>query len=846
MLHTLGRLAITVDGRTSTAIAAQPVRAALLVYIGVERQTYRETAAGLFWPDSESSQARHTLSQTLYQLRVDYGDGLIDLGRETLHATPALRVDAVEFERAAAEHRHAHALSLYSGSFLPRLPMAGTNAFETWVDMRRAQLERLHRVVRRRRIDELIEAGNLATALSVAREWAALDPSEDEAWHRTIELLARLDHLTEAIGRYDEYVRCLAGQDLAPLEEITALVDQLREAVARSSPSTGTGVTISGDGVARPKATQPDRTGASWADASARSDIRTRRWWPRTGRRVAVAGVLLAASAGLLSSIGRETGTERTQRVLVLPLLNETGDPALDPLGDMAADWIAQGLAWTGKLQVVSTMEPLSVGRPTTPAGTRTAEPVATARRYRADLVLTGRYYESGDSIGFFVQITEVASGTVWLAHEPVTASPGQPVDAIERLRTHVMGALAARLTPDVPLEAPSVIHPPSYEAWLEYRRGAELFIRGSFRDAIPHLSRAHALDTRFIRPLLLEASGWGNSGDVMRQDSVIRTVVDHVNRLAPYERAHLEFARAQLRGDLASAYEAARRASELAPGGPGNYMLARMALDLGRPREALEIFGTLDAEPAWMPDWWSPSDYITAAHHALGEHERELELARSARLDDPRLRNAVLEIRAMAALGRIEELAARVADWSDAPADRDIDAGTMLWMAALELRAHGHRAPSDAMLERSVRRLRHIARADPTERTRWTLTRALALSGRLDDARVILAGLREGDPESIDYLGFEGVLAARSGDRSLAGRIDERLSAIDRPYLRGAHTCRRAAIAASLDDTEGALGLLRQAKNEGCIHGFGLHANPDFEPLWGDARFEAFIDSGG
>lgn len=212
MLHTLGRLAITVDGRTSTAIAAQPVRAALLVYIGVERETNRETTAGLLWPDSTPAQARHTLSQTLYQLRIDFGEGLIDLGRESLRATSAFRVDAVEFERAAAEHRDPDALAVYSGPFLSGVPVAGTNTFETWVDIQRARLGRLHRVVRRRRIETLVEAGDLSTALVAARDWTELDPSDDEAWQRTIELLARLGQPGEAgHARHPSLPGCRTG-----------------------------------------------------------------------------------------------------------------------------------------------------------------------------------------------------------------------------------------------------------------------------------------------------------------------------------------------------------------------------------------------------------------------------------------------------------------------------------------------------------------------------------------------------------------------------------------------------------------------------------------------------------
>ncbi|MDT8341626.1 MAG: hypothetical protein RQ751_08965, partial [Longimicrobiales bacterium] len=61
----------------------------------------RDWLVACLWPESESSAARHRLSDTLYDLRRTIGDEAVAASGEILRANPsAIRADVIEFEEA--------------------------------------------------------------------------------------------------------------------------------------------------------------------------------------------------------------------------------------------------------------------------------------------------------------------------------------------------------------------------------------------------------------------------------------------------------------------------------------------------------------------------------------------------------------------------------------------------------------------------------------------------------------------------------------------------------------------------------------------------------------------------
>src|SRR6266545_2390434 len=82
----------------------------------------------------------------------------------------------------------------------------------------------------------------------------------------------------------------------------------------------------------------------------------------RRGRRLALAGAgALGIGLGAVALVlrGRAPGLSE-RRVVVAVIENHTGDRSLDNVGYMAADWVTQGLAQTGLVEVVPSMAVMS------------------------------------------------------------------------------------------------------------------------------------------------------------------------------------------------------------------------------------------------------------------------------------------------------------------------------------------------------------------------------------------------------------------------------------------------------------------------------------------------------
>jgi DNA-binding SARP family transcriptional activator/predicted ATPase len=230
LIATLGVLRVTLGGEPVRGFRSDKERA-LLVYLAVEanRPHRREALTGLFWPDFPESNARHTLSQALTDLRTVLDDReratpYLDATRATVALSDACRprVDVREFDdlindgwiqdldaRARpkldpdAVERIAQAVTLYQGRFLHGFSLGDAPAFEEWQLLQR---ERLHRqatealtlLVAHHRAE-----GDYETALRAAWRLVELDPWRESAQRRLIRLLALTGQRSLALRQYE-------------------------------------------------------------------------------------------------------------------------------------------------------------------------------------------------------------------------------------------------------------------------------------------------------------------------------------------------------------------------------------------------------------------------------------------------------------------------------------------------------------------------------------------------------------------------------------------------------------------------------------------------------------------
>jgi len=574
---------------------------------------------------------------------------------------------------------------------------------------------------------------------------------------------------------------------------------------------------------------------------------RPRRRWGVIGLATAVVVVLAAVVVAKWIPFGG--GVElNPNRVLVIPFDNRTGDESLEQIGAMAADWLTEGL-W----ELAGVVEPVPVEQVRqllraqaegSAAPGMNTEGLAEATG--AGTVVSGSYYQRGDSLEFQAQVFSAIEGTILGGTQPVSGSVEDPGKAIGLMRGYVTGILAARFDPLMRIEIPASVRPPSYEAFQAYSSGLSAWVDGDFTEALRHLERASALDTTYVRASILAISAYHNLGQLAVAESLAVEAGKSSEGLSAYDRLRLDFILASLRGDRVGAYRAVREAARLVPGGTTHWAAIGNAVDVNRPREALEIQVELQPHipnaPGSSPVFYWNS--LTSAHHLLGDHHSELAVARSGREAWPSLLPVgAYEVRALAGLGDIETLSELIEESLTLRPERGWTPADVIRTAYRELVVHGYPEEAGQVLGRAYewhegRRLEDAQ----SELGRFDLAQTQYLDGQLDEAGRSMEGLATEFPENVDYLGYLGVIAARQGDQQGARQLAGQLRDFEQPYIRGRHTLWRARIFSLLGDKDGAVALIREALSQGRTYGLGLHADLDFQSLWDHPPYQELM----
>jgi DNA-binding SARP family transcriptional activator/tetratricopeptide (TPR) repeat protein len=212
-----------VDGESTSVPAGNGQR--LLGYLVLHRRTAhrREVLAETLWPGT-GEQSRRSLSDTLYRLRRQLGDGWLVVDRDTVAATAAMSTDVWEFDRlvvGATPDDLERASELYVADLLPGV--YDDWAIEHRTARHRALVAALERIVATRE-----EAGELQRALLDARRLIVAEPLNEPAHQTYLRLLGRLHRYGEAIAHFEDLQRLMAEElGVAPLAATTRIVNDL-------------------------------------------------------------------------------------------------------------------------------------------------------------------------------------------------------------------------------------------------------------------------------------------------------------------------------------------------------------------------------------------------------------------------------------------------------------------------------------------------------------------------------------------------------------------------------------------------------------------------------------------
>ena len=847
------------DGGSLQSVVVQPKRMALLAYLataGPRGPHRRDTLLALLWPELDAERGRGALSKALHHLRASLGgEVLLNRGEEAVELDPArVGSDVARFNDALARDDLEAALALYGGELLRGFHLSDAPEFERWVEGERRHLRNRAAGAAGILAERVRAAGDLAGAVEWAQRALALTETGEPEVRRMMVLLDEAGDRAGALRTYETFVERLRVElELDPAPETRALAGAIRDrAESRALPP------LPPLGHAPPPASGPPP--APGPPPAARGLPREA---GRAGRLAAVAvlaGVVTLAVMVPPALSNRRTPTPRPDptpvpaRVLVLPFANRTLDPDLDPVGRMAADWITDGVSRTGTLEVVPSSATWAMG---TSADAAMAPPdpderrLDLARESGAGIVVSGAYYVEGDRLYLQAVTLDGGSGRVLRPVDAVSVPRDSTVQGIDLLRSRVMAALA--------LEVDTVYHiraatpPPTYEAYRAYIGGMEAFVARRDPVAALRLYQQAALeDSTWAMPRIAAAIMHSNLGNAVATDSLLAPLSASRERLGPLEEGTLDMVLGMLRGDYGAAYVGMREAARIAPGTINEYMVAELARMLNRPSEAVSVLEGLGGERGELRGGTAYWRELVWSHHMLGEYEQALAAARRARGWYPQDAFILsLEVEALAALGQVGEVRARIDERVASGDSSDPGAGELMMNAARQLEAHGHEEAAADLRERGLAWFEtrpEDVRRSPTHRS--LQAHLLFDMGRMVEARDLLVDLTTDLPGTPILAARLGLVLARLGNVEEARRLSLEVADYASPVgrsgpintTRGEHTLYRAAVAASAGDPSGAVELLRQAQGEGLVFGPYLQVLPALAPLRGDPAFQEWL----
>ncbi len=318
----------------------------------------------------------------------------------------------------------------------------------------------------------------------------------------------------------------------------------------------------------------------------------------------------------------------KQNRVLVLPFEDLAADSALASFGALVADHVAETIAATSFAEAVPPFTSYAIAFDSAPLPAGTDRLVHMARPTGAAYVLAGSYRVDGDSLVVRAALSSGRDGHPYARCRQSSART-RPGDALTALARAAIVGIAVELDPLVRTDPMVPTDPPNWEAYRAYARAKEHFLARRYDEAITSFGEAYARDSSFRIPLFYQGMVYVNTGRWDQLEQVIGELRRHqTSATDPVERLTVGILEAFRSGDFAALYRVHREAEAIGmigPGGLGYFALGALALEVGRPREAIRIIRQSDPNRGELKGWPSYYELLAIAHLWLGEYDAAL-----------------------------------------------------------------------------------------------------------------------------------------------------------------------------------------------------------------------------
>jgi len=416
-LKTLGGLWI--EGDAPPTFGPRPLALLAMVASAGKKGVSRDRVVGTLWAEAGEEQARHTLSQTLYNIRRETGRELIT-GTALLQLDPSLSSDIGELRAAAQGGDLEVVANLYVGKFLDGFFLPGAPEFERWAEEERLSLEREAGRAIERLAKRADEAGKHPESVHWWQRLAELDPLSARYAAGHMRALAAAGDRSGALARARTYREVIHRELNA---EPDAAIQQLEQSLRMATPA--------------PASSQPLPISPSPAREHQHSRLNPARWLLPAAAIVGVVALGLAV---------RGSGNSRSAALPFLAVGEIRTEGATDTvrLGPILRDLLATSLGGIEGLQVVSNsrlVELMPRGPDPSPGAITDA-----ARRAGATEVIEGELSVEGAGLLLSLRRVGVPRGVV---------RKGYLVRAADRLA--LVDSATAAIARDLKLTSPSV-----------------------------------------------------------------------------------------------------------------------------------------------------------------------------------------------------------------------------------------------------------------------------------------------------------------------------------------------------------------------------------------------------
>jgi TolB-like protein/DNA-binding SARP family transcriptional activator/Tfp pilus assembly protein PilF len=585
---------------------AQRRRIALLSVLALSRgrPVSRDKLLALFWPESDSERARHSLAESLYQIRRELGErAILSVGEELWLNADLLRSDVEEFENALERGELVAAAAAYTGPLLDGFHLSDAPGFEHWIDTERERLARAYGHALEQLAEEASARGDSKSAVEWWRRLATREPYNGRIILRLMETLASAGDRAAAFKHARIHAALLAEEFGAePDAEVTALAERLRSGAATGSHHGRTAEVLN-------RSVLPDA--GEDTSALALDAFRVERT-PRAGTRRRLMGaraiglvvtLILSVAAvrfvdrllpgrGGTSGASAEAVATSPKAIAVLPCANLSADPEEEYFSDGLTEELIGALAQVRALRVAARTSVFAF------KGTN-RDIREIGRSLRVGTLLECSVRRAEDRVRVTAQLINAGDGfRLW---SDTYEREGADIFAIQTdLALRIASALEAELTP---AERERLAHRPTTnpEAYTLYLKGRYFWNQrtsGAYSRAIDYYERAITLDPQYAAAYAGLARTYalqGLSGYLTPHEAGERM------RTAALEAVELDDALAEAHAELgaylnlfASDSDAAEReylrAIELDPSYPtARHLYGNLLRAMGRFEEALE-----------------------------------------------------------------------------------------------------------------------------------------------------------------------------------------------------------------------------------------------------------------